>query len=559
MTSCIISEPIYQAFPLDDLTTWTGGARSLVAFQNDCWFGWNILSPAAGTAIGLNEEDVSTTLYDIDWGYVFLGSTFYIIEQGEVREALTSPFAGQRFYILRIEGEVLYCVRPAGAADIDQYFDARFPGRPLPGPIFYVSAAQSVGKVFLDTALYQEGDGVEQEASGTFWQSYLSESPISNPFFNSGNPGMSGGSVYGSLPFDVAATGTEDGETPIDAWIDGELTFTGGGTSRSLVGVEGELPFVGVGFGPGVGASMAGELPFEGYGTQGGVTQTGIRGVLEITGYGYASEYTSAGILGELPFDVAATGSGNGDPPILNFVDGELPFIGSAYGSQVPNNEFHCVLRFNDTYEIPLTSFDIQEVLYALTSPMQVKYVNKITESMTLADVINTFYNPIAEVTDTLRATDKYQTAFILQVADQLNMADQLRIDQLIEIAERLTVAGVVETLYKAIVALMSGVTITDSKVNSGGGSSGGGGGGIIIIDPTGTDTSTGTSGDPAVIQIVGSFAAGTEIDVTYETDTGGETTTTTLITSDSDETQAATDVTADLDAEPDVIATLVP
>jgi hypothetical protein len=115
--------------------------------------------------------------------------------------------------------------------------------------------------------------------------------------------------------------------------------------------------------------------------------------------------------------------------------------------------------------EVQNLSIEISETLYAATSPMQLKYVNKITEAMTIADIINTFYNPAVSVNEQVIATDRLLTAYILQLAEQFTTTDSLDIRQLVNLAEMLVASGVVTTVYSGVVELLSAMTASDNNV----------------------------------------------------------------------------------------------
>lgn len=569
MTLCLLTEEIYGTFPLDDPTAWTGGARSVISYQSNCWYGWNIQNGSEGVACGLNTTtNQSTTYQEIEYGFLVMGGVWYGLYQGAALGVVTGTHnQGNRYYVYRIDGSVVFCVRPWTAVDADQYFDVRFPGFTFPGAVQFVAPIKSYGQAFLDTAIFQQDDGVESEATGVRWTSFADEQDVVYP--NVPPTGTTaqllnnGASAYLDLPLSITGTGTDNVETPILALIDGQLPITGGGTSRAETTLAGELPLDLTMFGGDVSptaASLEIELTLNGQGIGSAELQNGIRGTIPLTIAASSKAYEQAGIAGELPAPtIKMTGTDDVETPITSFIDGELAIIGVGIASDVVNNYFNVAIEFD--YETPLPGgvIEISEVFYATTAPLSVRYVNIIDEELMVADVLNGLANPTVEVTELIQAFVLQNTALVMQVSELVNIDSSVTADQIIELAEKLYALGVVQSFFHAVLTLVGLVSITDSKVSAGGGSSGGGGGGIIIIDPTATDTGDGTSGSGALITLSGSFPAGTEVEVTYETDTGGESVVTTTMLTDSDETQAATAVASDLDAQGDVIAVVVP
>jgi len=567
MTVCVDTVPIYGTFPLDDPSAWNGGARSVVSYTGNCWYGWDVGS-VVGVACGLNGSDnVSTTYTDIDYGFVVLAGTYYPVQAGNVVSVVSGGHSpGQRYYIYRIDNKVAFCVRPSNADPANQYFDYRFPGYALPGYVAYVSPQLSYGNVFLDSALFALDDAVENEATGRTWTGFLNESQIPNPNtpipVAPTNPGVGTSAVLaagsGIIPLSITMTGTDNVQTPITSLIDGELTFALVSTSRSPVYLNGELEFALGAFGgdvPVTAGSIYGELEFTGAAVGTAPLRNGVRGYMEITGSASGELYEQTGVNGELPITLKMTGTDNVQTPITSFIDGEMELYGVGYATEVVNNYFNVAITFDVQPLLQELEVEITELFYALTAPLEVRYTNKVSDAIQIGTVVQSFYNPVVSLTEQALALANHELQFVTQIAEQFNISESIPVTQVVAIAEALAAAGTVQTIYQGIVAVLSALTVTDSKISGGGGSSGGGGGGIIIIDPTGTSTDTGTSGDPATIELVGDFPAGSTIEIIYETDTGGESTVVTTITSDTDAEGAATLLAADLDAQSDITA----
>lgn len=638
MARCIEFRVVYATVGGDQSPDWDGGARSTLSYSYDHWWGWTVPATVRGVVVGLNEEDVDTSWYEIDQGFRFKDGQFKFLELGTLIDPEGPWFTyeeGDRFYIFRVDNIVYYVRRPVGTPESQVYFDDALPGMPLPGPVLRVSPVPSYGEVFLDCALWAYNDSVNTERSGETWTSYPLEINGDDLLTVPGTPGhliansaslyptlriigrgsdgtvdADSGAIDGQLPLSVSGSGSfQQGgnieltfevlgfDRPVDTYMIGEMLLdarggtymTGDGnvgisgflplpvlSARSIPGstyITGELPapviaMTGSEVTGKLEASIFGELPLAlaATGTEDGQTKYDayMIGEMPLTVIGSAiggGTTTDGGILGELP--LLAQGAGRGSVGTIDaFMDLELPLpILYAQSSAELPNEFLIILEFTgEVVTQPDAEFvDIAEVFYATTSPLQIAYSSLLASALQIQDTPRTFSQRVVDITNDVQVMTEARPQFVNNLVEALNFSAPVSTAQIMEVAERLNVLGIVQTFYEGVIAMLSAMTVTDSKVSDGGGSSGGGGGGIIIIDDSGTDTSQGTTGDPALITIVGSFPAGSEIEVVYETDTGGETTNTTLITSDSTEDQAATAATSSLDAETDVEATLVP
>lgn len=322
MTACLEYQDIYGTISVDD-PDWNGGARSIDSFDGDCWYGFEVTQASVGVICGLNSDDVSAHYGEIDFAFRFERGTFGIMENGVAQGPAMEPyFEGDKFYLVRIDNDVLYCVREAGLDPTDYYIDPRYFGIQLPGYIYLVSSKQSFGTVFLDCSMYMAGDQIFNEClSGVTWSPGVESEGETYEFTT----------VSGLLPFTGQISQGVDGV--IYGYLPVELYSMEG---SSPVTVAAQLPFSVLASDQPLNTLVIGQLPFEAFADSGGIYTViqGVNGAL-IFDVEAAGGVRSTGIEGELGFDAFGVHTDFGMRLDSGIVVGELSFTAFAIGSQL--------------------------------------------------------------------------------------------------------------------------------------------------------------------------------------------------------------------------------
>jgi hypothetical protein len=299
----------------DDSPAWDGGARSIISFDGDGWFGWEVAESVVGAVVGLNTNDANYHYSDIQHGFHFRRGDFRIIEDG-VWKGSWIPFStGDRFYVFRSGGDVLYihCTETDGT-----FFttDPRYPGLLLPDEILDVREDASFGTVFLDASLYKISDYIYNEDGGEVW--------LPDPTAGNNLPGNE--AIFrGSLPFAGVAAGSDTG-SGFNGAAYGELSFgltASGSIPEGLFAGPGRtggiLPFV-LRAGDTLRGWMRGELPFAGGLGNGSAGSDGLQDVAN-----------GGAMRGYFGFDLAAAGVPGF---VKGLTNGQLPFIVDGFGQR---------------------------------------------------------------------------------------------------------------------------------------------------------------------------------------------------------------------------------
>jgi hypothetical protein len=354
------------------------------------------------------------------------------------------------------------------------------------------------------------------------------------------------GFVAGSVTSDPAITATLDGELPLVADLVGSEIGAPGPVGGALQGVlDGKLYINGYGAkltGQLIEASGFGYLTFEGTAT-GSIAQeqnqsSGILGLLMLTGVGIANGYAYKGVSeGELPLVGNLAGRATADAAITATAQWDLGLEGTANGSAEYNNYISIVLP-----EIIGASSgvgydeDIYELLLA-ASEVQSRLVLLVREFVQLVTTLNTFSTQTTELLDTAYAVATAIPGYSLLVQETFDITGTLDVLQVIELADAILAAGMVQTRYQGVVAVLSAVLISDGGAGA---------------DPVGSGAildSNGVSGDPAQIALYGWFPTGSVIGISYVTNIGSGSVSYTLIAHQTGE-QVAERLVALLDAE---------
>jgi hypothetical protein len=509
--TCLEERPIYGTIVTDD-PAWTGGARSVVSFDEGCYFGFEVTLASVGVVIGLNNVDTGVHYYEIEHALYFSRGAVTVYERGAQRGPSAHAYdEGARFYIVRIGHDVLYCERPFDAATEDYFTQPLYPGYKLPGEVIYRSTVPSYGTVFLDTSLYATGDLVFNEVAGELWLPGDVEI------------GEFSGDIGGALPFKVIAVDT----LPATAGaVFGELPFTVTANNYQATSINAVLPFTVLGADIELNSLIIGQLPFEVSADSGGVYvalegitaalgftveaggslhESGIEGEMGFAVFATGSaEFAplESGVFAELPFAAFATSSEEGEPAITSGAFAELPFVAFATSSEdgepaitngifaelpfavqgltqgdfdVPptaigyaelpftasgiisynsENRFVIWLTFND-YDTPsdAESMDINEVVQAMGDLVGFLGVNILERVSTLAATA-TFYNPQAEVAEYLTITTAHSLLLALTVPEAMTAEAAMAFQQGLQVAEQMLTSGQVTTFYEAIALL---------------------------------------------------------------------------------------------------------
>lgn len=332
MALCLTFEPLYATLGGDKFPDWSGGARSVVSYGTNCWYGWEVPRASRGVVVGLNDEDVGTTWLEIDYGYRFKDGGYKFLEHGQLLDP-DGPWSvyaeGDRFYVFRLDNRVVYCKRSVSEGVPTTYVHPDFPGYVFPGPVLAVSVRPSFGTVFLDSALWAENDTVDAERSGVTWRSLSAE--LEGPE-NLGFDFARSGTMFISLPLTAAGAtiGVNAGAMTLELPLDVDATGV------TDVGMALELPISVLGSDSQMDTYMIGELPLAVRGGEfmQGDGNSGIAGalLLDVTARGYEG---SVAMIGELPAPVIAATGSYSTQPVETGVWGELPApILAATGSE---------------------------------------------------------------------------------------------------------------------------------------------------------------------------------------------------------------------------------
>jgi len=197
--TCDLERPVFGYLPVRS-PAWDGGARSVISFAADGFFGFACPPSVAGAIVGINSNALTYYFTSIEYGVHFQRGQYRVIEGGAHQTAWAPYSATDTFYLFRRSG-VVYYVRATNTAPEYKEYDSRLPGIPLPGPIIYVSARESYGIAYLDASLYEVNDFVFREQGGDVWL------PANEAGTDPENTAM----VAGHIAFDGAAAATTSG------------------------------------------------------------------------------------------------------------------------------------------------------------------------------------------------------------------------------------------------------------------------------------------------------------------------------------------------------------
>lgn len=475
----------------------------------DCYATFAVEQGALGVVFGLLDNAVSEHYTDIDYGIYFWQGKFQPVESGTQRYAYQGVHDGARweYTVLRI-GSTIYYTRRDVLIPAAINYDNRAPGIPINGELLYVSQIPSYGTLYLDSSFYGIGDSgcIVDCGSGTFAPAEILA--------------LVGGNATGELPIEGRAAGSTSSSLPITALAKGTLTIEGTASTSAIEGVrDGQLRLWGKGSDIDIGTTGAwseGFLAVSGSGV-GTVApqQTApavLRGYLPLTGFASATARVPHGVYdAELLLRGRAGGSPSLDPALEGLASGELVLEGNSFGSVVlttTTNYFQILLPgFTDSQ--PYVSIELTEDIL-ISMEVHAQYVIMVREFITLVTTPQTFLTQSTELLDTATAVAQTMPQFSLWVQETLNITGTLDVVQVIELAEALVAAGIVQTVYQGTVAVLSAVLISDGGAGANPVGSG------AILD------ATGTAGDPAELALYGWFPLGSVIGISYTANVGG-------------------------------------
>tara|TARA_B110000908_G_scaffold172661_2_gene241749 strand:- start:695 stop:2779 length:2085 start_codon:yes stop_codon:yes gene_type:complete len=453
-TTCLKGRPIAGA-AYTGSSAWTGGARSIVEFGGDCWFGWEYSPLSIGVIVGLANEDTGAHYNDITHAFRFDRNRWSILESGVKRTVTaqnTQVTEGDRFYVYRFDSQVVYCIRPVGTLESKLFNDPRFPGLVLAGPIVYVSTVNSYGIVFLDTSLYTVGDFVTNPVGSEF-RYYAGAENDRN--INSDSPlPATIASISGELEFSLVAG---DATNTV---INGDLVFSGVTNSVSDIGASGELKFTGLASDTDLQTRVVGSLILEGDASQQGLVSTisGAVGFLRFQTEARTSD-ANAGAIGYMYFNGAA-----GDQLYAGSF-GELKIIGITQTS-TQDNSFFMLMTLNNLPGVVEVEEDIQDTLL-LTDDFNFSVVSNIVEPVYVSGAMLTFAVTAVELLDQAMLLATVSTKQTSALTDTLSIQDTCSLLGVIQIAEELVANDSVQNLYHGVVQVLASMLMADSERNS--------------------------------------------------------------------------------------------
>jgi hypothetical protein len=285
--------------------------------------------------------------------------------------------------------------------------------------------------------------------------------------FATGAPEVDNGAVpavgAGELSIELVATSSSsdadiDPQPLVPGSIGGELTVEGFGLGT----VSGDL-------GATDAAMVGGELRIEGAAGDGpyftpvdppdGVDGIGgLNGELSLIGFGTASEFRTEGTIPSI-------GSG------------ELDLQGFGFATSAETNALSVVLYFSEDGEgggengggngggpMPTETAEVQETA-SVGDSVEWAYRVNITENAAFLSTPQTYYNPQAEVSEEVRASEALQVALVVRLSDAVEAADAQELVQAAIVLDRALLAATYETAYQAIVQVLESIAALDSAV----------------------------------------------------------------------------------------------
>ena len=458
MTSCLTFVPVYGS-PTKKNGAWTGGARSVVEFGGNAWFGWEVLRSAVGVIAGFSNEDTGANYLDITHGFRFERGNYQIIESGQVIQigpvGVTSPIRydeGDRFYVSRWNNQVVYSVRAVDTLDSTIYVDSRFPGLALPGPIIYVSEEESFGAVFLDTSLYVRDDTVTNPAGSEF--PYYSGAD-KDPNINDESPdGETKGFISGTIEFELQASAGGA------AVIYGDLIFSGSASGSTETGISGNLILTGLASDRALDTRIVGSLPLGGSAQSQGLVSalSGAVGFLYFDTFTNTSDSTVIAV-GDLNLGGYAAAAN------VSIINGELLFLGQTSYSQ--NDNFIQVVLSIQQSSLPVNKdVEVTENLELRTN-LRFNRTNNVVDILNAVATAKTFYNPNTEILEDVLALATQNNTQFSTLTDILNSQDTVTVFSILNIAEQLVASDSVQNLYHGVVQVLSEMLVADSERSS--------------------------------------------------------------------------------------------
>lgn len=449
--SCNEVAPIYGQISSSE-PGWTGGARSIVSFTADCFFGFSVPRGSTGVVCGLNNANEGVGYREIKHAFIVQQGFWRIIEAGAIKTPSKLPYdTGDQFFILRIGGSVIYCVRPAGTPSLSYTYDNRVPGVQLPGPIVYVSTLASTGTQFLDASFYTTGDQIDSEVAGEAWYPGVEES---------GPLAETAATATITLPLTAFGVARAESETPISALGYAPLPFDVEGTHKGPAGANIQMGFSVFGSGETLTAFARLQLPLTTIADAGGndiyLTQQGadIPLAFEVTG---SARIKSQGANAQLPFKAFGTGRSDAQDAATAIGNVSLPFrvVG---GSSTQQNGFVVLFSFGGS---PLAVFeeDVAEQVL-VSSARQVLYANNVSDTVSVAAVVRNFSARALDIAEQLFAAASVFGDLAGNYTAEVSVADALTFQLVALLTENVLATSGYETQYHAVQELVSGILV---------------------------------------------------------------------------------------------------
>lgn len=485
---------------------WDGGARSAIAFDGDCYFGWQVAGSVAGAVVGLNSTDGNQHFSEIDHGFYFERGEFQIMEAG-VAKTQKQPFAtADRFYIFRVGDDVLY-VHKTNTDYSAIIIDPRYPSTLLPAPVLHVSDVPSTTVAFLDASLYGFGDYVfNEEAGGSlFVDGELVEAGRWLPSGTEATGSLAGQEAVGvgQLGFTAFGIGTgAPGATDVTGFALGGLPFVIGDTNGDgFTGTQGangpaQLPFLGYAFENDVWAIGFGQLGFAGGLGNGSAGSDGLdafagglapNGLLSFEGRATGRRLpTSTGngfvgfkgfALGRLSTDSALEAVALGDLT-YELVGYSLSFTGAYFDARIPPLVFENLALFTEELLSGLNAGDLAEEQYTRVALIAETFVASLATSSNYAfalregivtiSELRQFTQQAVELLDAANIVDAQGVALAVRLFSAILTTDYFDIQQAVNLADELVATGAVETFYQATELIRAAIGVADAAIHAG-------------------------------------------------------------------------------------------
>lgn len=466
MTLCLEERPVFGLLPTPVEPDWNAGARSVAAFEAECFFRFSVSRTTIGAVVGLNSNDDSAGFWEIEHAFQFIRGNVRIMENGAiVGPPSTSVPRGAKYYIVRIGNRVVYCRRLSGTFSGTFYTDPEFPGWQLPGMVLHKSTKPSTGRVFLDSSLYNIGDTITEELAGYVWFPAMEEDPPPGP------GAQAGAIANGRMGLAGGAAGGPGAGLGSFALAMGQLGVGGSAEMSAAVSAHGQLRLRGFASGEPLTAFGRGDLRFGGsaaahWGAELYPVLEGVSGVLGFSGEASGRQVTAAA-SGQLPFVGFATHFDT--PPVggIAGVFGGVPFDGFALMSEVDADaRFVAFFRFDanldpavgpDPDPEPDVSASVLEAVN-IAAQVQKVLVVKPVDRIRMLDQYRRFSQSAASVVSAMRIGDEVALLLAIALVDALELADPLTVIQAAELLEQAGVVDAVQTARTALTALLDAI-----------------------------------------------------------------------------------------------------